>query len=202
MRWNLAFPNCMLQDEDAFHAMLAGIHIVDYRMRSTRFLLKGVRIPSFIGTCDLEAKLALPLLELWHTLVAFSAYAGVGIKSGLGMGVLSRSFLYRGCTISRKFRIIRGLIQIANLRVYNKGVRRYVWLFCCKHKRSAGRSSAKSCTHPGFCLFLHTAGRQKGVCCAGVFRSAGQQKIQHLCSRAVDRSVDRMEMLAYHEENG
>lgn len=86
MRWNLAFPNCMLQDEDAFHAMLAGIHIVDYRMRSTRFLLKGVRIPSFIGTCDLEAKLALPLLELWHTLVAFSAYAGVGIKSGLGMG--------------------------------------------------------------------------------------------------------------------
>ena len=86
MRWNVAFPDCPLEDEDAFYAMLSGIRIVDYRMSSTRFPMKGVRIPGFIGTCDLEARLALPLLELWNTLIAFSGYAGMGIKAGLGMG--------------------------------------------------------------------------------------------------------------------
>ena len=86
LRWNEAFPQCSLEDEDAFNAMLAGIHIVDYRLRSGRFLLKGVRVPGFAGSCVMEAKLALPLLELWNTLLLFANYAGIGIKTGLGMG--------------------------------------------------------------------------------------------------------------------
>lgn len=86
MRWNEVFPNCILDDEDAFHALLSGIHIVDYRLKSTRFLLKGIRIPGFTGECGIEAKLALPLLELWNTLLVFGNYAGVGMKTGLGMG--------------------------------------------------------------------------------------------------------------------
>ena len=86
LRWNEVFPQCSLEDEDAFSALLAGIHIVDYRLRSTRFALKGVRIPGFAGSCVMDAKLALPLLELWNTLLVFSNYAGVGIKTGLGMG--------------------------------------------------------------------------------------------------------------------
>lgn len=86
MRWNEVFPMCPLEDEDAFNAMLAGIHIVDYQLRSSRFFLKGVRIPGYTGYCVMEAKLALPLLELWNTLMVFANYAGIGIKTGLGMG--------------------------------------------------------------------------------------------------------------------
>ena len=86
MRWNEAFPMCPLDDEDAFQAMLAGIHIGDYNLRSSRFLLKGVRVPGFVGSCRIDVKLALPLQELWHTLLAFADYAGIGIKTGLGMG--------------------------------------------------------------------------------------------------------------------
>lgn len=85
-RWNEVFPMCSMEDEDAFDAVLAGIHIVDYRLRSARFFLKNVRIPGFTGSCVIEAKLALPLLELWNTLLLFANYAGVGIKTGLGMG--------------------------------------------------------------------------------------------------------------------
>ncbi len=85
-RWNEVFPMCSMEDEDAFHAILAGIHIVEYRLRSARFLLKSARIPGFTGSCVIEAKLALPLLELWNTLLLFANYAGVGIKVGLGMG--------------------------------------------------------------------------------------------------------------------
>ena len=92
-RWNEVFPQCSLEDEDAFQALLQGIHIVDYRLRSTRFRMKGVRIPGFMGTCTVEAKLALPLLEIWNTLLAFSEYAGVGMKTGLGMGAVERKAL-------------------------------------------------------------------------------------------------------------
>ena len=88
LRWNEVFPRYPLADEDAFQALLAGLHIVDYSLRSGRFLLKGTRIPGFTGWCLLEAKLALPLLELWNTLLLFGEYAGFGIKTGLGMGAL------------------------------------------------------------------------------------------------------------------
>jgi len=86
LRWNEVFPRYPLEDEDAINAMLAGIHIVDYQLRSGRFLLKGTRIPGFTGSCVVEAKLALPLLELWNALIAFANFAGLGIKTGLGMG--------------------------------------------------------------------------------------------------------------------
>lgn len=88
MRWNEVFPQYVLDDEDAFQAILAGIHIVDYQLRTSRFHLKGVRIPGFVGSCVMEARLALPLMELWNALMLFADYSGIGIKTGLGMGGL------------------------------------------------------------------------------------------------------------------
>lgn len=85
-RWNVVFPEYPLEDEDAFQAMLSGLHIVDYRLRTTRFPLKGVKIPSFIGSITIEAKLPVPLLELWLTLTRFADFSGIGIKTSLGMG--------------------------------------------------------------------------------------------------------------------
>lgn len=85
-RWNEVFPAYPLNDEDAFQALLAGVHIVNYRLKTSRFFLKGVKIPGFSGCCSVEARLPLPLLELWNTLLLFANYSGVGIKTGLGMG--------------------------------------------------------------------------------------------------------------------
>ena len=85
-RWNEIFTTCPIEDEDVFAALLAGIHIVDYRLQTSRFLLKSVRIPGFSGSCVLSARLAPPLLELWNTLLSFAHYAGMGIKTSLGMG--------------------------------------------------------------------------------------------------------------------
>ena len=89
MQWNEVFPMCTLDDEDAFQALLSGIRVIDYQLRTSRFSLKGVRIPGYTGSCVLEARLALPLQELWNTLLAFANYAGIGIKTGLGMGGIS-----------------------------------------------------------------------------------------------------------------
>lgn len=85
-RWNDTFPACSLTIGDVFAALLPGIHIIDYRLQTERFILKNVRIPGFCGTCVTEARLAPPLLELWNTLLSFANYAGMGIKTGLGMG--------------------------------------------------------------------------------------------------------------------
>lgn len=95
LRWNEVFPMCPLEDPDAFEAMLAGIHIVDYQLRTTRFLLKGIRIPGFTGSCVIEAKLAPPLLNLWNALLSFSSFSGIGIKTGIGMGGVQTTFSSR-----------------------------------------------------------------------------------------------------------
>ena len=85
-RWNTLFPEYPLQDPDAEQALLRGIHIIDYNLRTQRYALKGSWIPGFQGSVTLEARLALPLLELWNTLLSLAPYTGLGIKTALGMG--------------------------------------------------------------------------------------------------------------------
>ena len=85
-KWDVAFPEYPLQDEDAFQALLNGVHIVDYNLRTTRYPLKNIKIPSFYGRIALECRLPIPMRELLQTLVNFAPYAGVGVKTTLGMG--------------------------------------------------------------------------------------------------------------------
>ena len=84
--WNAVFPEMALRDPDALQAVLQGLHITDYRLRTTRFLLKGARIPGFLGSVTIDAKLSLPLKELWDALLGLAPYTGIGIKTALGMG--------------------------------------------------------------------------------------------------------------------
>lgn len=85
-RWNETFPTYALTDEEALQFMRQGLRIVDYTLYSTRFKLKGMWIPAFMGDITLKAGLALPLTEIWNTLLAFAPYSGIGIKTTLGMG--------------------------------------------------------------------------------------------------------------------
>lgn len=91
-RWNYLCPDYPLTDEDAVSALLEGIHIVDYALRTTRYRMKDTAIPGFCGKIQVEAKLPLPLLELWGALVCLAPYSGVGIKTTLGMGGTQASF--------------------------------------------------------------------------------------------------------------
>ncbi|MFR4726277.1 MAG: CRISPR system precrRNA processing endoribonuclease RAMP protein Cas6 [Faecalibacterium sp.] len=84
--WNTAFPEYALIDPDALQALQQGLHIVDYNLHTTRYLLKETRIPAFQGNVTIEARLAPPLLELWNALLSFASHGGVGIKTTLGMG--------------------------------------------------------------------------------------------------------------------
>lgn len=85
-KWNEVCPDFPLEDADALEAMEQGLYIVDYNLRSTRYPLKNIKIPGFIGMIQIESRLAEPLEELWQTLLAIAPYTGIGIKTTLGMG--------------------------------------------------------------------------------------------------------------------
>ena len=85
-KWDRVFPAYPLHDVEMLEALEAGVKIVDYRLHSCRFPLKNVRIPGFIGQITIQARLVPPLMEVWKSLVYFSAFSGIGIKTTLGMG--------------------------------------------------------------------------------------------------------------------
>lgn len=88
-RWNVSFPEAPMDDEDAFQALLRGIHIVDYNLHTTRYPMKQVRLPAFQGRISIETRLPAPMMALWTTLYSFAPYAGIGVKTTLGMGGVS-----------------------------------------------------------------------------------------------------------------
>ena len=89
LHWNTAFPDCQLSDPDALDAILRGLRILDYSLHTVFYPIKNTCIPGFVGSAVVEARLALPLLELWNALLSFAPYGGIGIKTTLGMGGVS-----------------------------------------------------------------------------------------------------------------
>lgn len=89
LHWNTAFPDCQLSDPDALDAILRGLRIRDYSLHTVSYPIKNTCIPGFVGSAVVEARLALPLLELWNVLLSFAPYGGIGIKTTLGMGGVS-----------------------------------------------------------------------------------------------------------------
>lgn len=88
-KWNSAFPSYPLEDEDALRMLSEGVRISDYNLRTTRFPLKGSKIPGFVGSLRFDTHLSPPLLDIWKILLTFSEFSGVGIKTALGMGGIS-----------------------------------------------------------------------------------------------------------------
>ena len=89
LHWNTAFPDCQLSDPDALDAILCGLRILDYNLHTVSYPIKNTCIPGFVGSAVVEARLGLPLLELWNALLSFAPYGGIGIKTTLGMGGVS-----------------------------------------------------------------------------------------------------------------
>lgn len=91
--WNAAFPEYALIDSDALQALQQGLHIVDYNLHTTRYLLKETRIPAFQGNVTIEARLAPPLLELWNALLSLHPMAELASKPLLEWEALLRIFI-------------------------------------------------------------------------------------------------------------
>lgn len=75
-------------DEETLDELCERTEIVHYDLRSTYFHLEGVRIPSFYGRMTIRVGGTQTMANFANTLVRFGTYAGVGIKTSIGMGAI------------------------------------------------------------------------------------------------------------------
>lgn len=89
-KWNLAFLEAQIEDEDGqgLDALAEGLYVRGYRLNSELYRFKGKDnfIPGFVGTLRLENRLGGFHRELADALLALTPYVGVGAKTAVGMG--------------------------------------------------------------------------------------------------------------------
>ena len=83
------FEEYKMYDKETLDFLEKNINIVDYKLKSTRFNLEKVKIPSFTGEIVFKIKGPLPFLQLTHFLLKFGEFSGSGMKTSLGMGKYS-----------------------------------------------------------------------------------------------------------------
>ena len=75
-----------ISDELLFDYIERQTDIVGYDLKSAKFSLEGITIPSFIGTAKLRFSGSREFIRLMNMLMRFGEYSGTGIKTSLGMG--------------------------------------------------------------------------------------------------------------------
>lgn len=87
-QWNGCLSHCPIEDTDGegLEAMAAGMRVARFRLQDQAYHLKGNPITGFGGLLVLENQLYGFHKELVDALLYFSEFAGIGIKTTLGMG--------------------------------------------------------------------------------------------------------------------
>ena len=75
-----------ISDELLFDYIERQTDIVGYDLKSVKFSLEGVMIPSFIGTVKIRFFGNREFICLMNMLLKYGEYSGTGIKTSLGMG--------------------------------------------------------------------------------------------------------------------
>lgn len=85
-RWNAFSDSISLADEEILREMVRHTELYAYKLQSCTYHLEGVKIPSFRGWVELAIRGPEPLKRIITLLSAFAEFAGIGIKTSLGMG--------------------------------------------------------------------------------------------------------------------
>lgn len=87
-KYSAASSSTDMNDEDTLQYISDHSSICDYRIRSTRFPLEGVKIPSFVGEITIRFSGTETMVRYSKMLLEFGEFSGVGIKCGMGMGAI------------------------------------------------------------------------------------------------------------------
>ncbi len=87
-KWNSFAQNTAISDEEGTAQLVDSAKITGYNLRSFRYQIKGVQIPSFSGYMTLSVRGPAPMLRLFNLLMGSAEYTGLGIKCALGMGAV------------------------------------------------------------------------------------------------------------------
>lgn len=85
-RWNQFAPGLSLDGENLCDQLTAHTAVKSYSLRSRPFHLEGVAVPSFGGWLELALGGPEALARLGVLLLHYACWAGVGIKTAMGMG--------------------------------------------------------------------------------------------------------------------
>ncbi len=77
-----------MRDEETLEQLVQNTILTRYQLRSTLFSLEGVRIPAFMGDMTIRISGTQTMCSFANMLFRFGEYAGVGIKTALGMGAI------------------------------------------------------------------------------------------------------------------
>ena len=77
-----------MTDEETLQYISDHSFISGFKIRSTRFPLEGVNIPSFMGEITIRFSGTDTMTRYAKMLLEFGEFSGVGIKCGMGMGAI------------------------------------------------------------------------------------------------------------------
>ena len=99
-RWNQFANRFSMADPDVLEHMAAHLRISGYRLEMAPFSLEGVRIPAFQGSLELSLAGPDALVRVTLLLLAYSEFAGIGIKTAIGMGGSTIAVKQRGAPLT------------------------------------------------------------------------------------------------------
>ncbi len=86
-KWNGCISNCPIEvEDDGVEALAEKLDCTRFSLRNRSYNLKGNVLHGFTGEMTFENRASGFHREILNALLLFSAYAGVGIKTTLGMG--------------------------------------------------------------------------------------------------------------------
>lgn len=88
MRFDACSPDSSIFAPEMLEDFESLTEISDYRLRSVRYSLQGVRIPSFSGDLKIRVNGPQQMANVAWMLAKFGEYSGIGIKTGMGMGAV------------------------------------------------------------------------------------------------------------------
>ena len=87
-RWNRFCPDIRIEEDDLAQTLAAHTRLTRYALRSAAFSVEGYSIRGFRGQIALQFAGSDMVRRILGTLLAFAPYAGLGIKTALGMGAV------------------------------------------------------------------------------------------------------------------
>lgn len=87
-KYSAASDSTDMTDEETLQYIADHSSISDFRIRSTRFPLEGIKIPSFMGEITIRFSGTDTMARYSKMLLEFGEFSGDGIKCGMGMGAI------------------------------------------------------------------------------------------------------------------
>ena len=89
LQFNELIDDYDMYDLETLNYIEEHVKIVDYKLKSCKFHLEGVKIPSFIGRVTFKVSGSSNISELVFLLLKFGELSGIGIKTSIGMGKIN-----------------------------------------------------------------------------------------------------------------